>query len=287
MQWFRRRRSLFAGFILTSLIAGCSLVEFGYSQLDWLMVQQVERLVNQDARQRDRLKQDIADLIDWHCQTQMPEYLAFLDDLDGDLRGDTITYAAILAYSRRIEGDWYRVLERGSIGAGNLLASLSAVQIKALESGLKQRSDENELAIRSAAHRDISRDYAALATRQWRYWLGRLNAEQQQIIDGWSRAFQPLGSLGVTYRSGLRGQLHQLILDYRGNPNGLHDELLKMIDDIRHNPPANYAARIDANKHLSVEMVAGVIAAADTKQLEHMRRIAKRWRADLAGIVCR
>jgi len=287
MRWNRRCRGLLWGFVLAALLTGCNLVELGYHQLDWIMLQRIERFVYLDADQRRRLEQDIADLQNWHCRTQLPEYVAFLDDLRRDFHAGAITPARVSAYSDRIEGFWYALLERSSRGAGRLLASLSERQLRELDAELDEHARDSAREVRAITRRDNSRDYARLAERQWRRWLGPLNAEQERVIDAWSRAFEPLGDLGVDYRNRLRQQLRGLVADHRGDPAGLDTALQRLVAEIRTAPPADYAARVDANKRLSIDMVAAVAAAADRDQIQHLLQAAGRWRADLAAIGCR
>jgi hypothetical protein len=282
-----RWRGLLGGLVLTALLAGCNLVELGYHQLDWVMRQRVERFVFLEEEQRRRLEQDIDALLAWHCRTQLPKYVDVLDDLRRDFGAGAVTPARVRAYSDRLEGYWYALLERGSIGAGNLLASLSDRQLQELDATLAERNRDSAREVRADAGRDPSRDYARLAERQWRRWLGPLNAEQERLIGDWSRAFEPLGSLGVDYRSQLRHDLRELVTAHRGDPAAMRAALLRFIDAIRDAPPARYAARVDANKRLSIDMVAAVAVAADREQVAHLLRVAGGWRRDLAGVACR
>jgi hypothetical protein len=273
--------------LLATLFAGCSMVEFGYHQLDWLMLQRIEQWVHLDGPQRQQLEDDIADLIDWHCTTQLPEYSQFLADVKQNFEGGAITAGRVEAHSERLEGYWYALLERSLSGASHLLSSLSDRQIAQLDRLFEQRHDEAVRALRASTDEDPSRGYAKLATRQWKRWLGSLEAEQRQAIDDWSRAFRPLGDLGIDYRSSLLRALRRLVLEHRGDSEGLQTGLLRLLADTRRAPPTAYAARVDANKQLSIAMVADVGAAADATQIQHLSNVVERWRAELAGIACR
>ena len=272
---------------LATLLAGCSMVEFGYHQLDWLMLQRIEQWVHLDGAQRQQLENDIADLIDWHCTTQLQEYSQFLADVKQDFEGGAITPRRVAAHSDRLEGFSYALLEHSTIGASHLLSSLSDRQVAQLDRLFEQRHDEAVRAVRASADRDQSRGYAKLATRQWKRWLGSLEAEQRQAIDDWSRAFRPLGDLGIDYRSSLLRTLRRLVLEHRGDSEALQTGLRRFLADMRRAPPAAYAARVDANKQLSIAMVADVGAAADATQIQHLSNVVQRWRAELAGITCR
>lgn len=279
--------AVWVGFTLALLLAGCSLVELGYHQIDWVLRQRIEQVVRLSDDQRRRLTRDIDDLLSWHCETQLPAYVALLDDLGRDVRAGLITPARVADYSERIEGYWYALLERAIPGAGRLLASLSDIQVAELLAYLDERDHASARAVRASAPVDPARDYARLGERQWQRWLGPLTAEQARLIGDWSRAFEPLGELGVDFRADLHRRLRALLTSHRGDPAGLSAGLLGLVAEIRQQPPSAYAARVDANKRLSIDMVAAVAAAATAGQEQHLLRVAGRWRADLAGVSCR
>lgn len=282
-----RWRGLAWGLTLAALLTGCNLVEIGYHQLDWIMLKRIERLVYLETDQRQQLEQDIHALLDWHCRTQLPAYVGFLDDLRRDFNTGAITPARVATYSDRLEDFWYALLERSSIGASRLLASLSERQLSEIDRVLGERNQKNAHQVRAAARDDDAQDYAKLAERHWRRWLGPLNDRQQQLIGDWSRAFQPLDRVGVDFRHQLHHQLLALATEHRSDPAGMSEAIQRFITAIREAPPSDYATRIDANKRISIEMVAAVAAAAEPDQVQHLMRVAGRRRSDLIGIECR
>lgn len=75
------------------LLSACSLLDFAYHQLDWLMLRKVESVVDLNGEQRARLRQDIDALLKWHCETQVPRYAGFLTTLERDFRTREMTAA--------------------------------------------------------------------------------------------------------------------------------------------------------------------------------------------------
>ena len=59
------------------LLAGCGL-RFAYSQLDWLLPWYLRDYVTLNAGQRSELDVRLAGLLDWHCRSHLPEYVALL-----------------------------------------------------------------------------------------------------------------------------------------------------------------------------------------------------------------
>lgn len=281
-----RPRSAAILLLTTLVVVGCSLVDVAYHQLDWLMLRKVESVVDMHGEQRARLRQDIDGLLSWHCRTQVPLYIAFMTELERDFRQDAVTADRVAEHAETLEGYWYSVLGKSTYGLGRLLGGLEPYQVEQLELALRMRNDETARAIQASAGKDASRDYARLAERQIRRWTGPLTQRQQQVIRAWSRGFEPLGELGLGYRRQLHQRLHRLILTHRGDSAAMQVALRDFVERIEHAPPAAYAARVDANKARSIEMIAGVVAAADADQLAHVAKSIDKWRGELRRIRC-
>lgn len=279
-------RLILALLLAALLLGACSLVDFAYHQLDWLMLRQVEAVVDLRGDQRARLRRDIDALLAWHCETQVPRYVAFLGALEQDFRRGDMTAGRVAEHAATLEGYWYTVLDKSANGLGQLLGSLAPYQVEQLERALRRRNDETAQAIRAAAGRDSSGEYAKLAEGQIRRWIGPLSERQQRLIGDWSRSFEPLGNLGLDYRRSLHRSLHRLILDHRGDPAALTMKLKGFIDGIKTDPPARYAGRVDANKARSIEMITQVIAVMDAEQLDHLIASIEKWRGELRRIRC-
>ena len=274
------------GLLLALALGGCSLVELGYHQLDWILLQRVEALVYLEADQRARLQQDIDALLDWHCRTELPRYVTLMRDIRRDFQRGDITRASVERYSARIEDRWYALLKQGSGATARLLASLSDRQLAELDAALAERNREMAREVRTAAARDSSRGYARAAERHWTRVLGRLTPEQDDAIAAWARDFEPLGQAGVDYRERLHHRLQRLLREHRGDPNGLERALDTFIGDLRNAPPPDYAARVDANKRRSLDMVTAVANSATPEQVRHLSRRLEGWSRELGDIDC-
>lgn len=284
-RWWRAL-ALLPVLALLAPMAGCSLLEFGYRQLDWIVLQRVEQLVYLEPEQRKRLAQDIDLLIDWHCRTELPRYADLLGDLGQDFRQGEMTAGLVARYAEAFEARWYALLTESTKPAARLLAGLSERQRAEFIAALAERNREMAEEATAATGSDPSRGYARTAERQLRRWFGPLDAQQRAIIAAWSREFEPLGQLGVDYRRDLHERLRRLLQQQAGKPDGMQDALLALVAEIRRAPPSAYAARVDANKQRSLDMVTRVARAASPKQLRHAGGFVARLRREIDGIDC-
>ncbi|MEZ5740058.1 MAG: DUF6279 family lipoprotein [Burkholderiaceae bacterium] len=69
------------------LLASCSLARIGYTWAPTLLSWELGRYVTLSAKQQKESDELLKSLFEWHQRTQLPAYVAFLDDVDHRLSG--------------------------------------------------------------------------------------------------------------------------------------------------------------------------------------------------------
>lgn len=81
---------------LTLAVAACSRIDLAYRNLDVLVPWSLDDYLNMNRQQKtwldERLKQHLA----WHCKTQLPGYLEWLDQIRQMVVTDQVTDQALL-----------------------------------------------------------------------------------------------------------------------------------------------------------------------------------------------
>lgn len=81
---------------LTLAVAACSRIDLAYRNLDVLVPWSLNDYLNMNRQQKtwldERLKQHLA----WHCKTQLPGYLKWLDQIRQMVVTDQVTDQALL-----------------------------------------------------------------------------------------------------------------------------------------------------------------------------------------------
>lgn len=116
-------RALTRGLVLALLafmLGGCSLLRVGYNHFDTFAVWNAERYFDLDPNQRQEFAKRFERLHEWHRYEQLPDYVAFLDEIRGRVQkgvtredvqwvteGGKARYRAII---RRMSGDAAAIL---------------------------------------------------------------------------------------------------------------------------------------------------------------------------------
>lgn len=165
-----------------AVLAGCSMLRFGYGQLDHFAAWTVDEYFDLDAAQKQEFSKRFDRLHEWHRQEQLPDYAAFLaaarTRAENGLKRQDVLWI-IEGIRERYRG----IISRSADDAAALLATVTPAQLEALQQqwdrdnrrfAREHRLDENtEEQRRAAAKRAVSRV---------RYWTGNLTDEQELKI---------------------------------------------------------------------------------------------------------
>jgi len=172
------------------LLAGCGL-RFAYSQLDWLLPWYLRDYVTLDAGQRGEFDRRLAGLLDWHCRSHLPEYVALLRAANATLAAERVEPAQLERFLERGEALWREIVGELEPELRRLAAGLGDEQVEELAAAFVRRGEEARAEFLSG---DESAQHAARVERmeeRLRRWFGRMTPAQRERIAAWSRALQP------------------------------------------------------------------------------------------------
>src|SRR5665647_1398576 len=77
------KKSLFIILALVLFICGCSTVSLFYRNADWYLQHKIAGYTSFNARQKETIRQEVSDYMHWHHKNALPEYIIFLQNLNG------------------------------------------------------------------------------------------------------------------------------------------------------------------------------------------------------------
>jgi hypothetical protein len=184
------RRLKFLALLLTlSLaLAGCNRVGLAYRNLDviipWTLNDYLDMNAGQKSWFNDSLKQHLA----WHCTTQLPGYLDWLDRLQLMVDSNQVTDAALQTRTVEAKQAIAEVAREITPTAVQLLQGLDDQQVKemndALAKDLRKRQDEY---LKPPLPQQI-KERAERMSKRLDAWIGPLSTRQQNRVTAWSVA---------------------------------------------------------------------------------------------------
>jgi len=98
-KWFRYVLIVALALALT----GCG-VRTAYNNLDWLIMRWVNKQVSLDNEQELLFRTALDEQLRWHCASQLPDYVSFLNTVDQDLTAGRLDAERLKSHAETLAG---------------------------------------------------------------------------------------------------------------------------------------------------------------------------------------
>lgn len=211
----RRLKLLVLLLSLSLVLAGCSRVGLAYRNLDviipWTLNDYLDMNAGQKSWFNDKLKEHLA----WHCTTQLPGYLDWLDRLQQMVDSNQVTDAALQARTVEAKQAIAEVAREITPSAIELLQGLDDQQVKemndALAKDLRKRQDEF---LKPPLAQQI-KERAERMSKRLDAWIGPLSNSQQNRVSAWSIALGDQNKEWIGNRANWQAQFIQAVQQRR------------------------------------------------------------------------
>ena len=183
LHWLKRLLVLLT---LSLVLAGCNRVGLAYRNLDVIIPWTLGDYLDMNAGQKRWFNGKLKEHLAWHCTTQLPGYLDWLDRLQQMVDNHQVSDAALQARTVEAKQAIANVAQAITPSAVELLQSLDDRQVKdmntALTKDLRQRQDEY---LKPPLEQQI-KERAQRMSKRLDAWMGPLNSSQQNRVTAWS-----------------------------------------------------------------------------------------------------
>ncbi|MDY0833180.1 DUF6279 family lipoprotein [Pseudomonas sp. SED1] len=184
----RRLKLLVMLLTLSLVLAGCNRVGLAYRNLDVIIPWTLSDYLNMNAGQKSWFNDTLKEHLAWHCTTQLPGYLNWLDRLQQMVDNNQVTDAALqtrTAEAKQAIAESARAITPSAV---ELLQGLDDQQVRDMEQAfakdLRKRQDEY---LKPPLEQQIN-ERAERMNKRLDAWLGPLSASQQNRVTAWSIA---------------------------------------------------------------------------------------------------
>lgn len=184
----RRLKLLVVLLTLSLVLAGCNRVGLAYRNLDVIIPWTINEYLDMNAGQKSWFNDTLKEHLAWHCTTQLPGYLDWLDRLQQMVDNNQITDAALQARTVEAKQAIAEVAREITPSAIQLLQGLDDQQVKdmgdALAKDLRKRQDEY---LKPPLAQQI-KERAERMSKRLDAWMGPLSPSQHNRVTAWSIA---------------------------------------------------------------------------------------------------
>ncbi|QXH60659.1 DUF6279 family lipoprotein [Pseudomonas azerbaijanorientalis] len=173
---------------VTLALGACSRVGLAYRNLDVIIPWTLSDYLDMNGEQKSWLDERLKEHLSWHCTTQMPGYLDWLDRLQTMIATNQVTDAALQARAHEAEQAIAETAREITPSAIELLQGLDDKQVAEMNDAFaKDRRKRQEEYLKPTLDQQI-KERSARMERRLNDWLGPLSNTQQQRVTTWSRA---------------------------------------------------------------------------------------------------
>ena len=256
---------------LALLLSGCS-TKFVYKNLDWLVYWYVDDFVELSDEQERVVDAKLATWLEWHKNTEIPKYVAHLNELSDDIRMQQISLDKIDYHQQKASEHWTRLKAKIIPDLVEMAPMLTNEQVDSMfneidEMNKDEEKERQELLAKSSEQRkkrSIKRNIKNLER-----WLGDINSEQESLIENMYGQYHSNGELWLEYRVRYQAELRSLF-----NAPDRGDEFKAKLSSLLMYPE-EYRSEVlnqrnDENRKTYKEFLFAVDALATNKQRTHL-----------------
>jgi len=280
----RRLKLLVVLLTLGLVLTGCNRVGLAYRNLDviipWTLNDYLDMNAGQKSWFNDKLKEHLA----WHCTTQLPGYLDWLDRLQQMANDNQVTDAALQARTTEAKQAIDEVAREITPSAIELLQGLDDQQVKemsdALAKDLRKRQDEY---LKPPLAQQI-KDRAERMSKRLDAWIDPLSASQQNRVTAWSIALGEQNQEWIGNRARWQAQFIDAV-QQRKNAD-FPQKMQQLLVDRESLWTPQYRSAYAQTEAAARSLIVDVMAESTVQQRQKLTQKIDKVRSDFQALKC-
>lgn len=172
--------------MLSLVLSGCNRVGVAYRNLDVIIPWTFNDYLAMNSAQKSWFNERLKEHLSWHCTTQLPDYLDWLDRLQQMIETNQVSDATLLVRALEARRAIAQSAREVTPSAIELLQGLDDQQIKKInEAFAKDQRKRQASYLKSSLEQQIQQRSERM-NKRLSAWLGPLSASQQQRVVVWS-----------------------------------------------------------------------------------------------------
>ena len=267
------KRSLFVILAFALLSSGCSTVSLVYRNADWYLQHKINGYTSFNARQKETIRHEVFDYMHWHRKNALPEYIIFLQNLNGVAQSDgPLKVEEVNLLRAHLLNLYKKSLVPAIRPTAQLLSEMDGRQIQKLGKTLAVETQKQKKEKLDISH-DEYLDKRADKTINFVEWLaGNLSGKQEQKIREMSRHLPVASHSQLQHREANQGRLIALL-----NGHASADNIAAFLTSWALTPEATRTSQqqyvIQSFETATDEMIAQIHGLLTARQKDHMRKM--------------
>ncbi|WLH88929.1 DUF6279 family lipoprotein [Pseudomonas sp. FP453] len=269
---------------LSLVLGGCNRVGLAYRNLDviipWTLGDYLDMNAGQKSWFNDNLKAHLA----WHCTTQLPGYLDWLDRLQQMAENREVSDAALQARTAEAKQAIGEIARQITPSAIELLQGLDDQQVQsmndALAKDLRKRQDDY---LKPPLAKQIQ-ERAERMSKRLDAWIGPLSASQQSRVNAWSVALGEQNQAWVGNRA--RWQAHFIAAVQQRHDADFPQKIQQLLVDRESLWTPQYRSAYAQTETAARRLIIDLMAESTPAQRQKLSQKIDKVRGDFEALKC-
>ncbi|MBC3438438.1 hypothetical protein HU735_23730 [Pseudomonas sp. BW16M2] len=273
---------LVIGFALA--LAACSRIDLAYRNLDRLVPWSLGDYLDMNREQKQLLDERLRQQLAWHCKTQLPGYLDWLDRVRLMVADDAVTDQALEQRTLEARQAIGRVATAITPSATELLRGMSDNQVAEMRQAFRADIDKRR---KTYDETPLPKQIEQRATRMQKRlepWLGELSAQQRLRVMSWSQALGDQNRQSIANRAHWQQQL-VLAMDQRATP-GFEARLAQLLQRKESLWTAEYRQAYENSEQQARSLLVDLMRQSSPAQKQFLQQRLSKVRADFSELKC-
>jgi len=260
---------------------GCSTVSLVYHNADWYLQYKINGYTSFNAQQKELIRQDVSNYMHWHRKYALPEYIIFLQNLNGAVQYEgRLEVENVTLLRTELTNLYKETLKPAIVPTAEILCMLDNRQIEELDGNFAKEIRKRKNDDLNISH-DEYLDRRADKTISYIEWLaGDLSTEQEQKIREISHHLPAVGDIYIQHREANQKKLISLLNEHAGE-----DKVAAFLSSWIFTPEAARSPQqqiaIQSFERASDEMIAQIQWILTTTQKEHIHKMISTYIDDM------
>lgn len=269
---------------LSLVLAGCNRVGLAYRNLDVIIPWTLNDYLDMNAGQKSWFNDTLKEHLAWHCSTQLPGYLDWLDRLQQMADNHQVSDAALQARTAEAKQAITQIARQITPSAIELLQGLDDQQVRnmnaALAKDLRKRQDEY---LKPPLAEQI-KDRAERMNKRLDAWIGPLSASQQARVSAWSSALGEQNQAWIGNRAQWQAQFSAAVR--QRHSAGFAPKIEQLLVDRESLWTPQYSAAYAQTEAEARSLIVDVMAETTVQQRQKLTQKIAKVRSDLQALKC-
>lgn len=280
----RLTKALLMVVALALVLAACNRIDLAYRNLDRLVPWSLGDYLDMNREQKRLLDERLKEQLAWHCRTQLPGYLDWLDRVQGMVASDNVTDTTLQQRTAEARQAIGRVAEQITPSASELLRGMSDAQVAEMRQAFRQDIDKRR---QTYAETPLPKQVAQRATRMEKRlepWLGELTPEQRLRVMSWSQALGDQNRSAIANRAHWQQQL-ALAMEQRASP-GFEPRLAQLLQRKESLWTPEYRQAFQNSEQQARSLLVDLMKQSSPAQRQFLQQKLNKVRTDFSELKC-